>query len=87
MQIFCFRLGNDLKFYYEVYLKVHVLPEATEEFVTERGDILYVSVREKAERGAANRRMLELLRAYFSAHSRFRIISGHHSPHKIISAD
>jgi len=72
-----------------VYIKAHVLPESKEESVTEKEEILYVSVREKAERGAANRRMLELLRNHFGGlpGKHIKIVSGHHSPHKIISVD
>ena len=70
-----------------VYIKVHVIPESKEESVTEKGDVLYVAVREKAEQGTANRRILEILRSRFGARSRVRIVSGHHSPHKIISVD
>ena len=71
------------------YLKVHVIPESREEAVVKREDIFYVSVREKAERGAANRRMFELLRKYLGGlpGKRLAIMSGHHAPHKIISVD
>ncbi|MEK7170402.1 MAG: DUF167 family protein [Patescibacteria group bacterium] len=70
-----------------MYIKVQVIPESKEEAVSEKGEILYVSVREKAEHGAANRRMLLLLRAKFGSGKRLRIVSGHHAPHKIISID
>ncbi|HXK31705.1 MAG TPA: DUF167 domain-containing protein [Candidatus Paceibacterota bacterium] len=70
-----------------MYIKVHVIPESREEAVTKEGDTLYVSLREKAEHGAANRRMLELVRAHFGRDKRTRIVSGHHAPHKIVSVD
>lgn len=70
-----------------MYIKVQVIPESREEAVQEKGGVLYVSVREKAEQGAANRRMLELLRVRFGQGKRLRIVSGHHAPHKIISVD
>lgn len=70
-----------------MYIKVHVIPESKEEAVSEKGEVFYVSVREKAERGAANRRILELLRAHLPQYAKFRIVSGHHSPHKIVSVD
>lgn len=70
-----------------MYIKAHVIPESGEEAVNEKGGVVYISVREKAERGAANRRMLELLRAHLCTAGRLRIISGHLSPHKIISVD
>ncbi len=68
-----------------MYIKVQVIPESKEEAVSEKGEVLYVSVREKAEQGAANRRMLELVRVRFGPGKRLRIVSGHHAPHKIIS--
>lgn len=71
------------------YRKVHVIPESRKESVIEKEDILYVSVREKAEQGAANQRMLELLRNHLGGLSgkRLKIVSGHHAPHKIISVE
>lgn len=69
------------------YIKVQVLSGSKKEAITEKGDVLYISVREKAKQGAANRRMLELARVHFGAGRRVRIVSGHHSPHKIISVD
>lgn len=71
------------------YRKVHVIPESGEESVVEKEDILYVSVREKAERGAANRRMLELVRNHLGClpGKRLKLVSGHHAPHKIISVE
>ena len=68
-----------------MYIKVHVVTESKQEVVTEKDDLLYVSVREKAQQGLANRRMLELLRARFGTRTEIRIVSGHHSPHKIVS--
>lgn len=72
-----------------MYIKVHVIPESREETVTEKEGILYISVREKAERGSANRRVLELVRHHFGGvqGKHLKIISGHHAPHKIISID
>ena len=70
-----------------MYIKIHVIPESKEESIVDKGGVVYVSVREKAEQGAANRRMLELLRASLPAYAKFRIVSGHHSPHKIVSVD
>lgn len=71
------------------YLKVHVIPESREEAVVEKEGILYLSVRKKAEQGAANRRILELVREYLGGlpGKRLKIVSGHHAPHKIISME
>ncbi|KKW11709.1 MAG: hypothetical protein UY50_C0008G0035 [Parcubacteria group bacterium GW2011_GWA2_49_9] len=70
-----------------MYIKVHVIAESKEEAISEKNEVLYVSVREKAEQGAANRKMLDLLRVRFGLGKRLRIVSGHHAPHKIISVD
>lgn len=71
-----------------MYVKIQVIPESREERVTEETpDRLVVSAREKAERGLANRRLLHMLSAHFGTGKRIRIISGHHSSHKIISVD
>ena len=70
-----------------MYIKVQVLSESREEGITEKDELLYVSVREKPEHGAANRRMLELLRARFGIGKRLKIVSGHHAPHKVLSVD
>lgn len=70
-----------------MYIKVQVIPESKEETVSEKGEVLYVSVRDKAAQGAANRRMLQLVQAKFGPGKRLRIVSGHHFPHKLISTD
>ena len=70
-----------------MYIKVHVVPESRDEKLIEKKDVLYVWIREKAEHGAANRRVCELLLSHFGKGKRLRIVSGHHSPHKIISID
>lgn len=70
-----------------MFQRVHVITEQKEERVVSKDDLLYVFVREAAKAGRANRRMLELLQAHFGANKRTRIISGHHSPHKVVSVD
>ena len=71
-----------------MYLKVQVAPESKVPSVAEiADDTLSVAVREKAERGLANRRALELLGAHFGKGKQVRIVSGHHSCHKIVSVE
>ncbi len=83
-----------------MYIKIEVTAGAKSETVEKVApDLFRISVREKAERNMANRRVLELVRREFgrtppkpSATERGRgvlakIISGHHSPHKIVSID
>ncbi len=68
-----------------MYIKVHVLTERKEESLAQKDDVLYLSIREKAEQGMANRKILEILHTHFGVGSKVRIVSGHHAPHKIIS--
>jgi len=69
-----------------MYIKVYVNVGAKKESVKEEKSNEYlVAVNMPAERGLANTRALELLRAYFGTSKRvIRIVSGHHSPHKIV---
>jgi uncharacterized protein YggU (UPF0235/DUF167 family) len=72
-----------------MYIKIEVLADAKIELVEKRGDDSYfMSVKEKAEQSMANRRVLELIRQEFGNKGVIaKIISGHHSPHKIISVE
>ena len=69
-----------------MYIKVYVNASAKKETVKEeKKDEYLISVNVPAERGLANRRALELLRAHLRTSFRvIKIVSGHHSPHKII---
>ncbi len=68
-----------------MYIKVFVYPEARIEAVQSDGDGYVISVGVPASRGLANKRALELLRCYLGPSKRvIRIVSGHHSPHKIV---
>ena len=70
-----------------MYIKIRVYPESKNEaFIKESPDHFEVRVREKAEQNQANRRGLELVREHFGR-VQVRIVSGHHSPSKIISVD
>jgi uncharacterized protein YggU (UPF0235/DUF167 family) len=72
-----------------MYIKVDVTVGAKRESVTKTGpDSFAVSVREKAERNMANRRVLELIRSEFGGTGVLvKIISGHHSPRKILAVE
>lgn len=49
-------------------------------------DSFLVAVKEPAEQNMANKRVLELVAGHFGINSRsIRIVSGHHSPGKILS--
>lgn len=70
-----------------MYIKVRVAAGVKKEvFEAVSGDSFLVSVKEPAEQNMANRRVLELIGAHFRVPPRsIRIISGHHSPGKILS--
>ncbi len=70
-----------------MYIKLRVKVDAkTEKFIKKSEDHFDVFVKEPAERGLANKRVIELVREYFKVYnSDIRIVSGHHSPGKIIS--
>lgn len=72
-----------------MYIKIEVVAGAkSEKFEKISSDLFRISVREKAERNMANRRILELVRREFGTKGVLvKIISGHHSPHKIISIE
>lgn len=70
-----------------MYIKVRVVAGAKKEtFKKKSNDHLEISVKEKAEQNLANRRVIELISTYFKVPAKqIRIISGHHSPSKILS--
>lgn len=72
-----------------MYIKVRAITKAKEEKVEETSpDHLVVSVREKPENNAANRRILELVAQHFTIPvAKVKILSGHHSPSKMLVVD
>ena len=72
-----------------MYIKVRVKPNAKIESVIKKTeDHFVVSVREKAERNMANKRVIEIIAGVFKVPvTKARIVSGHHSPSKIVSVD
>ena len=72
-----------------MYIRVKVTPNAKKElFALEKGkDNRFVaSVREKAERNMANKRVREIVAEYFNVPiGKARLISGHHSWIKMFS--
>ncbi len=70
-----------------MFIRIEVIPESrNDSVVAEETDRFVVAVRAKAEQGQANRRVLELLRQQFRG-KRIRLVSGHHSSHKIVSVE
>lgn len=68
-----------------MYLKIKVIPNAREEKVEKKSeDEWRVWTKLPAENNLANTRVLELVRLEYPNQS-VRIVSGHHSPSKIVS--
>ena len=70
-----------------MYIRIRVKAGARKEAVTKVSDTeFYMTVREPAERNLANGRIRELLAAEVGIRVEdIRIVSGHHSPTKILS--
>ena len=67
-----------------MYIKIKVKTDARAEKVVKRSDDSYVvSVREKAKRNMANRRVLRIIREMFPG-KRVNLVKGHQSPAKIV---
>lgn len=72
-----------------MYIKVKVTASAKKESIQKKSDNHYIiSVREKAERNMANRRVCEIIASIFHISIKgVRIINGHQSPSKILSVN
>jgi len=72
-----------------MYIRVDATPGAKKEFITKIDSISFaVSVREKAERNMANRRIVELVRKEFGGKGVIvKIVSGHRSPRKVLDVE
>lgn len=70
-----------------MYVKVSVMPGAKKErIIVHKNGSLTVSVREPARQNLANRRVLELVARHFHTRTtNCTILTGHHSPKKLIS--
>ena len=70
-----------------MYIKVKMKPGSKKELVQKVSiDHYDICVKEKAENNRANDRLLEIMRNEYP-NSIIRMISGHHSPSKILSID
>ncbi|MDD4988992.1 MAG: DUF167 domain-containing protein [Candidatus Pacebacteria bacterium] len=72
-----------------MYIHIKVKTGARrEEFKKISEDHFSVSVREKPERNMANKKICELVAEHFkNTLSKIKMISGHHSPSKILSVE
>ena len=66
-------------------IKVKVKPSAKQNKIEERDGIYFIWVKEKAEKGKANKKLIELLSEYFKVpKSNVEIKTGERSRNKII---
>ncbi len=72
-----------------MYIKIRAVPSAKKElFEQVSKDHFKITVREKPKNNQANQRIVALVASHFKiASGKVRIISGHHSPSKILSVD
>jgi uncharacterized protein YggU (UPF0235/DUF167 family) len=70
-----------------MYIKVRAVAGAKKEvFIQKSEDHFEIWVKEKAERNMANKRICQIIAIHYSISiGKVRIISGHHSPSKILS--
>ncbi len=69
----------------DMYIKVRVIAGSRIEKVIKVNDNSFtVSVKEEAERGLANKRILQIIGDIFKTKN-VRIINGHHSPSKLLA--
>jgi uncharacterized protein YggU (UPF0235/DUF167 family) len=72
-----------------MYIKVRVVAGSKkEDVILEKPNYFKIFVREKAKQNMANKRILEIIaREYHLKPANVRILSGHHSPSKLLSVD
>lgn len=70
-----------------MYIHIKIKTKQKEESIIKISDTKYeVCVKEEAKQNKANTKLIEILQKYFKT-NKIRIISGHHSPSKLISID
>ncbi len=71
-----------------MFVKIKVYTEEKREWLHKKsGDSFDMHIKEPAEQGLANKKVIELLRKHFKGYNKIKIIKGHHSPNKIISLE
>lgn len=72
-----------------MYIKVIVTTGSKKESLKEKKiGCFEVSVKEKAERNMANKKVIEIIANYFKVSvGKVKIINGHHHPHKLLVID
>lgn len=70
-----------------MYIHVRIKTKQKEESIKQLSETKYeISVKEEAKQNRANTRMIELLAEYLKV-KKIKIISGHHSPSKLLSVE
>ena len=70
-----------------MYIHVRIKVKQKTESVQQLSDTRYVvSVKEEAKQNRANQRMVEMLKEYLLK-TKVKIVSGHHSPSKLLSIE
>lgn len=70
-----------------MYIHVRIKTKQKVELIEKISETKYrVSVKEEPKQNQANQRMIELLRDHFGKQN-IKIVSGHHSPSKLIAID
>lgn len=70
-----------------MYIHVRIKTKQKQDLIIKKKDLKYeVSVKEEPKQNMANHKLCSLLKDYFKAKN-VRVISGHHSPSKLISID
>ncbi|MBI2108669.1 MAG: DUF167 domain-containing protein [Parcubacteria group bacterium] len=69
-----------------MYVKVRATPGAKKESVEKISDTLFeIKVKERPQKNAANKRIVELVARHFCVSlGKVRIVNGHHHPSKLI---
>mgnify|MGYP002636438884 CR=1 FL=1 len=71
-----------------MYIHVRIFPKSKEEKILEVKESHFeVYVKEEAKEGKANKRLLEIIRAYFPGAREIKIVSGHLNPSKLLSVN
>ena len=70
-----------------MYIHIRIKTKQKTESITQLSDTKFeVSVKEEAKQNRANTRMIELVKEHFKS-NKVKIVSGHHSPSKLLSVE
>lgn len=70
-----------------MYIHIRIKTKQKVESIIKISDTKFeVSVKEEAKQNRANIRMIELVKEYFKT-NKVKIVSGHHSPSKLLSVE